>query len=289
MSLNPIRAIEAVKAVRSQKLRGKTTVNHMHTRTTQLANDLADHTASQLGKITDQIEKMIAKNPDITVFEIQQIFKVHVGTTIAEAIRESYLAGFKFIEEFAARTIQITPHHLFQIDTLIENYIASFWNNVQKIIQDHKQEERFKLIGAAGEEQILSKLVSFLNNLAVTMSFASLNQGTVSARVQQFTEDALAGRVTSSAPRLTDPLLNTRPEFNPPFSTQLRQAVRPLFIWVSERDGRVCPICLNLDGRTFDGNDPDLPTPGPEEKGGASHWGCRCRLLPLDGEKVYNG
>lgn len=289
MSLqSALQAINAVRAVRFQRLRGKTTVNHMNTKTTQLTNEIAENTRLDLEKVTRQISKMIEKNPETPIHELQSIFKVHVGTIIAESVRNSYLLGFKFIEEFAGHTIRITPQHLFQIDNQIERVISSYWNNIQKILEEQKQKKYTVILGAAGEETLLSKLIGFLNTLAVSSAFASLGQGTISARVQQFNEDALAGRFTTNVPRLTDPLLNTRPEFNPPFSTELRQPIRPLFVWVSERDGRVCPQCTNLDGRTFDGNDPDMPTPGPEELGGSTHWGCRCRTLPLDGERAYN-
>lgn len=49
----------------------------------------------------------------------------------------------------------------------------------------------------------------------------------------------------------------------------------------TEIDGRVCPICINLREISFarggwDPHDPNLPTIGPEEFGGATHWGCRC-------------
>jgi len=50
-------------------------------------------------------------------------------------------------------------------------------------------------------------------------------------------------------------------------------------MWETEHDARVCPICLNLSGRTWKASDPDIPRVGPPEFGGASHWGCRCNLL----------
>lgn len=49
----------------------------------------------------------------------------------------------------------------------------------------------------------------------------------------------------------------------------------------TELDGRVCPICIGHREVSFsrggwDPHDPNLPVIGPEEFGGATHWGCRC-------------
>jgi hypothetical protein len=47
-------------------------------------------------------------------------------------------------------------------------------------------------------------------------------------------------------------------------------------IWQTEKDSRVCPICLNFAGLVFRADDPTLPRPDPPELGGDTHWGCRC-------------
>jgi hypothetical protein len=281
-----IRAVEAVKAVRAQKLRSKSKVDHTNTKTTQLAEEIAQKTTNELQTIIQEIQKTVQKNPTISINELREKFKVRVGSILAQAVRESYFAGYNFVERFAGRTIQLTPQNLFDMDRIIDIYIKSFWNNVSSNLDSHQETKLAGVLVGASAESIFSKLVSFLNNMAISLAYSTLGRATVSATVQNF-NDAISSRTT--IPRLTDPLLNTRPEFNPPFSSELLQPIRPLLIWVSERDNRVCPICQNLDGRTFDGNDYEIPLPGPEEHGGSTHWGCRCRLLPLDGEKVYNG
>jgi hypothetical protein len=53
----------------------------------------------------------------------------------------------------------------------------------------------------------------------------------------------------------------------------------PKITWLlyqTEKDTRVCPICLNFAGRVYRPDDPELPRIGPAELDGDTHWGCRC-------------
>lgn len=50
------------------------------------------------------------------------------------------------------------------------------------------------------------------------------------------------------------------------------------YVWETEQDSHVCPICLNLAGRVWKADDPNIPRVGPAEFGGDTHWGCRCNL-----------
>ncbi len=43
--------------------------------------------------------------------------------------------------------------------------------------------------------------------------------------------------------------------------------------WITEMDSLVCPICLPLQGQTWELDDPDMPTPVID-----THPNCRCRL-----------
>lgn len=51
------------------------------------------------------------------------------------------------------------------------------------------------------------------------------------------------------------------------------------YVYTTELDQRVCPICLNFAGRTFGPNDDLIPI-GPPEFGGKTHWKCRCVYAP---------
>lgn len=61
---------------------------------------------------------------------------------------------------------------------------------------------------------------------------------------------------------------------------------KPIYlVYTTELDQRVCPICINFEGRTFAPDDPDLIRIGPPELGGKTHYGCRCVYTP---ENVLN-
>lgn len=47
-------------------------------------------------------------------------------------------------------------------------------------------------------------------------------------------------------------------------------------IYRTQLDSKVCPICSPNEGLQFRPNDPNIIKIGPEEKGGDTHYGCRC-------------
>ena len=61
--------------------------------------------------------------------------------------------------------------------------------------------------------------------------------------------------------------------------SQLPSEEKRTLVWVTEQDPKVCEICRPLQGREWDETDFDIPQPGPESEGGATHHRCRCRLL----------
>lgn len=50
-------------------------------------------------------------------------------------------------------------------------------------------------------------------------------------------------------------------------------------MWLTERDGRVCSDCHQLDGKVFPLA--EIPT--------KPHWNCRCRIVPVRGETETTG
>ena len=61
---------------------------------------------------------------------------------------------------------------------------------------------------------------------------------------------------------------------------------KPIYlVYTTELDQRVCPICINFEGRTFKPDDPDIIRIGPPELGGRTHYNCRCVYTP---ENVLN-
>lgn len=277
-----IQSINAVKAVQALKLRSKNTVNHMNTTTTLQTQAAADKAKEELQSIAEKINRDISRG--LSVQDIREIHKEQVGSVIAATIRSTFLLGHGFIEQYARRTITLSLPMVQRMNLEIQNTIDAFWKQVEKLHNDEKTKQLTKIVGAAGETPLINLLLNYVASLASSMSFRSVNVGTIAARQEQFRSDLFRTQIsvrTSSAP-----IANRQTEIpnNAPVSTPIRQAVPALLIWVSERDSKVCPQCLNFDGRTFDANDPFIPIPVTD-----THFGCRCRLLPEQDGKAYNG
>ena len=263
MTLNEIvqivKIVEKIEKRKESRLKTKSKVNHMNTRTTKNTIQISDSAQRELSQIGEQIVKLLDRS--LSIEEIRQKLKTQVGSIISNAVRESYLLGFHFIESFKERTIKLTEEHIQEINLEIEKQIEAFWVSVTRIIEDSKK-SKSTIAAAAGPRDLflLNLFNKSFSRSAVSMSFLALNQATVTTQRQVFREEVPeAGIVVTGSLKV------------------------PQSIWVSERDNRVCPICLNLDGRTWDVDDSSMPRPVSD-----SHRGCRCRLLPLDGGRVFN-
>lgn len=257
MSSQLPRLIEIIKDIDQRpenRLRPKTKVNHQNTRTTKTTEQIADSTTKQLQEVGREIVNLLEDG--LTLKKIRSELKVKVGSIIANGIRESYLNGFHFMEQFHKRTIQLDESHLKEIDNQIQTNTESFWNNITNMVQKNRTS---KLAAAAGPFDLLliNSFNNFFANSAITMNFFALNQATVNTSKQFFKEDV------------------------PGIGQVKAEIVEPQFIWVTRKDSRVDADCLNMQGRTWGVSDKSIIRP-------PLHFGCRCRLLPLDGEKVFN-
>jgi hypothetical protein len=275
-----IRAVEAVRAIQANRLRSKTTVNHNNTRTTRLTDDIAQETKLKLQKIA---QKILAEIDTTDTDAIRQKYGIEIGSIIATAVRQTFELGHSFIETMAKRTIILTEDQVRRMNQTIDIYIESFWRNVDAAQKKDAEKKTQAIYGASADGGIISSFLNFVSHLSTSLSYQSLNQSTIST-YQQFNRETRIVPIRGDNELFLD--YPTRPGTTIPLPTQ--QAIPALLMWVSERDGRVCPICLNLDGRTFNADDPDIPTPGPPEHGGTSHWGCRCRVLPEIAGKIFN-
>lgn len=64
--------------------------------------------------------------------------------------------------------------------------------------------------------------------------------------------------------------------------------VVPKIAWLiyrTEKDSRVCPICLPHEGKRFRPDDPKLIKIGPPELGGDTHYRCRCHYDIITAEQ----
>jgi len=257
-----LRIIESIDERKENRLRPKTKVNHMNTRTTKQTIQISEIMQKELSKVGEEILKLLDRN--FTLPEIKEKLKIRVGSIITSGVRESYLLGFKFIENFEQRTLELNQVHMKEINDKIKNQIERFWKTTSDIIQEDikpkKSKSKSPVASAAGPEDLL--MLNAFNNYfarsAISMNFSALNQATITTRREVFKIETKKIKVTGSI-------------------------TVPQSIWVSERDSRVCPICLNLDGRTWAVDDKSMPRPVDD-----SHDGCRCRLLPFSGGKVFN-
>ena len=83
----------------------------------------------------------------------------------------------------------------------------------------------------------------------------------------------------SIIPGLLLPLTLLSPELLPKTLIPENPEKEIWYVYTTELDQRVCPICLNFSGRTFGPNDELIPI-GPPEHGGKTHWRCRCVYAP---------
>ena len=245
---SPFLAVRAVRAVKETKLRNPKTINHLNSISSKKAKAISDAAAFELRKITKQIQEDLFHES----FEIvREKYKNKIGTIIASAARESFFNGFAFVEKFAGKSLVISD--LSELNALISKNIESYWNAIQKAYRERIQTSIHREILNASGSDILTAVTSFLNALTISLSFMSLNRGTVEAS-------------------RTLPLR----------STNIENA--NTLMWVSERDAKVCPICQNFDGRVWNVEDSDIQYPVEN-----SHFNCRCRLLPFINGKAFDG
>ena len=258
--------VKAIDDRPENRLRAKTKVNHMNTSTTQNTMQITEQLQKQLGIIGQKIIKQLERN--IPFYTIREKLNPEVTTLITVSVRESYLLGLRFIESFEKRAIPLTIKMIQEMNETTQNQVTAFWESVDNIILNNKakslkqvkQQLKARVAGAAGPFNSLlgRNFNNFFARSAVSLNFISLNQGTVTTQREIFRVKTNAGEISGSI-------------------------TVPQSIWVSERDGRVCPTCKNYDGMTWAVDDNSLPRPVQD-----THFACRCRLLPVRDGKAFN-
>lgn len=249
----------------------------MNSTTTLQTQEAADSAVIQLEPVLKKIRNELDSGLDI--IQVRAKHSEEIGSIIATMIRTSYLLGHGFIEKFAKRTILFSESSLQQMNLEIQNAIEVFWSRLDSTYKK-EQEKKSEVFGAAGESGILASFLHFASQLATTFSFKSLGKATILTMKQNAQDRILQIKVQTT--------ITSTENGTTTIQTPVSQPVPSMLIWVSERDNRVCPTCLNLDGRTFDANDDTTPAPGPDDLGGATHWGCRCRQLPYIDGKAFS-
>lgn len=251
-----INMVEATDKSREGKLRSKSTVNHMRTKTTQETMRIQEEAQNKLTRIAKEIERMIEDSK--TLEEIKDEFKEEVGTIISTAIRDVYFLGFHFVEEFAVRSLELKAEQIQAMNDMIEEALNEVWKGIQKFINKQLSE-----VGKTPEGL----------EIKILTSDALFDIGSIFAFITNtFTQQALNESTLTTI-----------------LTLQIENEEEIGMIWITERDERVCIRCQNLDGQS--------KKPGElfhDDIGGIDvehpplHGHCRCRLLPLDGELVFN-
>lgn len=255
-----VEIVEEIDKKKDERLRAKKTVNHMNTATTKTAMEITEAMQKDLREIAGEITNRIDNGS--TLDRIRKDLGEKAGSIIANGIRESYLLGLHFVEGFAESTIILNPDQVMEMNNQIRTTIQSFWDQVRQIISDDEN-KKVQVVGAALplESGLFQKLTEYFARTSVSMNFLSLNNSTISTfrtLSRQTSIDDLGITVTGTIDV-------------------------PKLVWISERDNRVCPICEALDGKEWDADSNQIRRPVQD-----SHFGCRCRLLPKSGKKVYN-
>ena len=131
-----VKIVEIIDERPENRLKPKTKVNHMNTRTTKQTIQITDAMNKELSKIGEEILKLVDKK--IPFEKIKEKLKTQVGSIIASGIRESYLLGFHFIERLEQRTLELSEIYLNEINDEIKNQINNFWNSISRIIKSTK-------------------------------------------------------------------------------------------------------------------------------------------------------
>ena len=242
------------KAKRKAKLRPKETINHFHTKTTQETIRISDDAVAELKKIAKRIESDIQNG--VSYKKIKETYKDEIGTIVASAIREIYLLGLKYVEGYYEKSIELTPEVIKKMNEYIQKTIDNIWSSIE-IFYYRANEEKNGI-----EIKILSKNAYDEFNFLLTLT--NFFQILISVSTQESLNNATA-EITIS--------ISVKTPFLPP----------PDLLFVSERDSKVCPICLNYDGRQYNIEDYDRPRI-PRD----THPNCRCRYMLMSGGQAYN-
>lgn len=267
-------------------LQKRSQVRHNNTSTTIKANELAKECQNKTVTILNKVKNRLRTIPGIALGQMKAEFGEQVHAAFNDCLTEVFMSAKKFTERFSGRRHELSASDLAMINSQTRDQEEGFWRAVADMISFYqfagtvKPEElreqelakgqrpdfqlRVENIAHAGVFGFLSKSTVFL------LKDLKAKQQGVPANVPMFTPlkqegGTIEARITALKPiDIPDKLL---------------------VIWVTEGDVKVCPICMALDGRTFDIDDPTTPQPVRD-----THPKCRCRLLPVaEGGNVFNG
>lgn len=232
-----------------------------------------------------------------------------LNATLRMYAQQIYWLGAIYVSAFDEVKPILTKRDIDNITNLSEAIRQSIWKRIDKFFVREKlrQDEQtaqelstllkqgaipkaLKPIFKAQEHEPLNLDKQFAG-LATVLTTSALNIGTID-KAQQISEGIANGQIINPRHIARTKFANAaffdkfkgfadkvkRVEFRIRQGLNLTHEV----IWITHEDDKVCNICLALAGDRFILEDPSTPKPIRD-----THFNCRCRLLLLEGRKVF--
>jgi hypothetical protein len=245
--------------VRMIKIAEKRTADFEDTKTGRNITSIENELKNKLTWVADKAKNRLANGK--TISDVKAEFGQYVNDTITDSVAKSYQTGVDLVANATDTQPVISPIARDKILPEIEKFVKSFWDNL----------EQYTIKQPLVDDGFISKnpdIYDRIFGIAASIPTAILATSTI----LQLRQPAIPASDVFKAIQVTT-------------TTQTPETQKVM--WVTSRDDRVCPICEPLDGNIYDVNDENRPKPGPEEYGGNTHWGCRCKLAPVFGDEPW--
>lgn len=202
------------------------------------------------------------KNKEYLLFEARDKYGESIHTLIKSMVTRVYFLGMEYVGRAFNKPYLITFEKVDEQNIVSQTKEAEdmFWRLITKYLQVIKN-RRTLLFKTAAEEEEDNLLLSVLTNVKLvlnTISTAVLALATLekTKQVESLQYQALDGRSGDE------------------IKQEQQQEQKPMIVFATSKDERVCPICIPLEGRTWDVDSPYIQIPRVH-----THHRCRCRLL----------
>jgi SPP1 gp7 family putative phage head morphogenesis protein len=184
------------------------------------------------------------------------IAQVHFGNEVKEILRRytylSYVVGAEYSASKKKMDYFPTTIDLQNMKMIIDDYYPRIWLRLNQIL--HRNDTLLQKYDFVPRSELSTNYA--VSTIAISIITRAISSGTVSELEQL--QDATK-------------------------SIKVKQAVIGVdtFVWTTQQDELVCPICEELDGEEWAMDDPDLKEP-PDD----THDNCRCYLDIIPGEEA---
>lgn len=204
----------------------------------------------KLISLVRQIQKLQMEQTD-TFYSLD--FRQRIDSTFRSGIEQIYKIAAAYAANFTQRDYFTTRADLDTISRLTQSYTSIFYSRLQRfIININPQETQ----GTIRPEFIV-------NMTTATMTQDVMRQAIITKSQQVLNPVAITTAAVAADTEILDRLQNP-----------------VVYVWVTSRDDRVCPICSGYEGQAWAFEDsadiPDIPED--------SHPNCRCIIQLAEAE-----